>query len=400
LREQSCQISQQADINVTDIKRADEIRREPEEQVRRREEDLRAFVDSIPQLAWMAHPDGSIFWYNLGWYEYTGTTLEQMQGWGWESVHDPQILPTVKQQWISCIQSGTSFEMEFPLRGADGVFRWFLTRIRPIRDKSGKITRWFGTNTNIDEQRQLLQSVSEAHEQLEKRVQDRTNELQVANDNLRNLSSRLLRLQDEERRRLARELHDSVGQIFAALSMNLGILRSQFHALDERGAQAIAENAQLIEQGNRQIRTISHLLHPPLLEMAGLATALRWYVDGFSERSKIHVDMEISADLGRLPTDTELAIFRIVQECLTNIHRHSGSPTATIRIEKKDAKLVVQVVDRGEGIPAEKLRQLTGAGHTGVGFGGIRERLRQLGGTLEIKSQADGTMVSAILNVP
>lgn len=386
-------------LDITGKKLAAEVRKETEERLRRSEEELRAMADSIPQLAWMAHPDGHIFWYNLGWYEYTGTTLQQMQGWGWESVHDPETLPRVKERWTNSIRTGTPFEMEFPLRGADGIFRWFLTRIRPVRDQEGRITRWFGTNTNVDEQRRLLQSLSEAHDQLERRVNERTGDLHVANENLRDLSARLLQLRDDERRRLARELHDSVGQIFAALSMNLSVMKSQAHLLDANGAKAVSENVKLIDQGNREIRTITHLLHPPLLEIAGLATALRWYVDGFSERSKIKVEMEIPEDFGRLPNDIELAIFRIVQECLTNIHRHSGSATAAIRILQEHSRLVVQVMDHGHGIPQEKLRELTGFGRTGVGFGGIRERLRQLGGTLEITSEGKGTMVSATIKV-
>jgi signal transduction histidine kinase len=153
-----------------------------------------------------------------------------------------------------------------------------------------------------------------------------------------------------------------------------------------------------VEQVSAEIRTISHLLHPPLLDLAGLASALRWYVDGFSERSNIKVDLEIPADLGRLPSDMEIAIFRIVQECLTNIHRHSGSATATIRLHQEGERLIVQVEDRGKGIPAEKQQELE-SGRGGVGFGGMRERVRQLGGTLEIQSQTSGTTVSATLKV-
>jgi PAS domain S-box-containing protein len=373
--------------------------REANEKLRRSEEELRTLANSIPQLAWMANPEGHIFWYNQGWYEYTGTTLEQMEGWGWKSLHDPNILPRVLEKWNESIRTGTPFEMEFPLRGVDGVFRWFLTRVSPFRDAQGKITRWFGTNTNIDEQRQLLRSLSEARDHLEQGVQERTAELQAANENLRDLSSRLLKVQDDERRRLARELHDSVGQIMAALSMNIAVVQSQSHKLDALGARAIQENAQLVQQASAEIRTLSHLLHPPLLEIAGLVSALRWYVDGFSERSHIKVDLEIPTDFTRLPNDTELAIFRIVQECLTNIHRHSGSSTAAIRIQQNGSRLLVQVQDNGRGIPQQKQQELMESGRGGVGFGGIRERLRQLGGTLEITSDGSGTVVSATLNL-
>ena len=371
-------------------------RKEADERLRRSEEELRALADSIPQLAWMAHPDGDIFWYNRGWYEYTGTTPEQMEGWGWKALHDPKMLPLVLERWANSVRTGTPFEMEFPLRGVDGVYRWFLTRVKPFRGPEGNITRWFGTNTNVDEQRQLLQSLSEARDHLEKRVQERTTELKTANEDLRNLSVRLLKVQDDEHRRLARELHDSVGQILAALSMNISVVQAQSHKLDSLGARAVSENAQLVQQASSEIRTLSHLLHPPLLEIAGLVSALRWYVDGFSERSKINVDLEIPDNFARLPDDVELAIFRIVQECLTNIHRHSGSATAAIRIQTEDHRLMVQVQDNGKGIPLQKQQDLVGGG---VGFGGMRERLRQLGGTLEIRSDGKGTVISATLTV-
>jgi two-component system NarL family sensor kinase len=177
------------------------------------------------------------------------------------------------------------------------------------------------------------------------------------------------------------------------------VVQAQSHKLDSFGARAVSENAQLVDQVSREIRTISHLLHPPLLEVAGLVSALRWYVDGFSERSKIKVDLEVPADFGRLPNDAELAIFRIVQECLTNVHRHSGSTTAAILIRHEDSRLTVRVRDSGKGIPLKKQRELIESNRGGVGFGGMRERLRQLGGALEIQSEGEGTVVSVTLNV-
>jgi signal transduction histidine kinase len=153
----------------------------------------------------------------------------------------------------------------------------------------------------------------------------------------------------------------------------------------------------MVEQISSEIRTISHLLHPPLLDAAGLASALRWYVDGFSERSKIKVELDIPAELRRLPDEMEIAIFRMVQECLTNIHRHSGGSSAAIRVGVEDHGIFVEVQDYGKGIPRHKQLELTTSGRTGVGFRGMRERLRQLGGTLEIRSDRGGTTVSAAL---
>ena len=212
-------------------------------------------------------------------------------------------------------------------------------------------------------------------------------------------AARLQNMQDDERRRLARELHDSVGQTLAALSMNMSVVQAQSHKLDSAGARAISENAELVEQVSREIRTISHLLHPPLLDIAGVPLALRWYVDGFSERSNIKVDLEIPDEIGRLSNELEIAIFRIVQECLTNIHRHSGSSTAAIRLQQQGNKITIQVRDDGKGIPTEKQYELIESGRGGVGFAGMRERLRRLGGTLEIKSNESGTVVTASLKV-
>ncbi len=221
----------------------------------------------------------------------------------------------------------------------------------------------------------------------------------TAHKQLAELAARLQGMQDEERRRIARELHDSVGQLLAAIGMNIGIVRAQAHKLDDKGARAVNDNYMLVEQVTREIRTISHLLHPPLLDMAGLASAIRWYVDGFSERSKIKVELEIPADFGRLPSEIEIAVFRIVQECLTNIHRHSGSATAAIRIQQEGDQLILEVRDSGKGISAEKQRELTTSTRGGVGFSGMRERLKLLGGKLEIQSGESGTVVSATVRV-
>jgi signal transduction histidine kinase len=235
-----------------------------------------------------------------------------------------------------------------------------------------------------------------AHAELERKVQERTTELSRANENLRELSGHLQQLRDEERRQIARELHDSVGQLLAAISMNIATLQSQSHKLDSAGARAVSENSALVQQMGKEIRTISHLLHPPLLDVAGLASAVRWYVDGFSERSKIKVDMEIPAEFRRLPDQMEITIFRLVQECLTNIHRHSGSDRAKIAIREEDDSVIIEIKDAGKGISLEKQLELS-SGRTGVGFRGMRERLRQFGGDLDIQSDHSGTFVKAKL---
>jgi two-component system NarL family sensor kinase len=245
---------------------------------------------------------------------------------------------------------------------------------------------------------------STPYHKLFKPFTERTSQLQQMNIELhtqaevvRELSGRLLQMQDEERRRIARELHDSVGQILAALAMNLSAVQSESDRITPAAAAALVEGYDLVREISRQVRTISYLLHPPLLDEVGLISALQWYVEGFGERSKIQVSLNLPADFGRLPRDMEIAIFRIVQECLTNVHRHSGSRSAAVCITRAASQLRVEVEDAGKGVPAEKQLQIVGGGRTGVGMSGMRERVRQFGGRLEVSSVPGHTIVVATL---
>jgi PAS domain S-box-containing protein len=220
-----------------------------------------------------------------------------------------------------------------------------------------------------------------------------------AEESLRLLSGQLMHLQDQERRRIARELHDSAGQILAALGMNLSLVGAENGNIAPRAAKAVQESISLVQELSQDLRTISHLLHPPLLDEVGLVSGIRSYLEGFTERSKIRVDLDLPQDLGRLPQDLETAIFRIVQECLTNIHRHSQSSVARIHISCSDGLISLEVEDRGKGIPRDKREAMDLGGTPGVGIRGMRERLRQLGGTLEIRSNESGTVVRARLPV-
>jgi signal transduction histidine kinase len=223
----------------------------------------------------------------------------------------------------------------------------------------------------------------------------KTRQMEQLNSELRKLSARLMATQDEERRRIARDLHDSVGQFIVALSMNNGIALAQAGKLDESAANALHENEQLVQQLSMEIRTISHLLHPPLLDEIGLLPAIKTFADGFGERSNIKVAVELAPEIGRLSPHIEISVFRIVQECLTNVYRHSGSKTACIRLSLNQGKmLVVEVSDEGKGMtPGDSMVRAPGNG-AGVGMSGMRERVRELGGALDIQSGENGTRVT------
>jgi signal transduction histidine kinase len=231
---------------------------------------------------------------------------------------------------------------------------------------------------------------------LDTQVQFRTRELERRNSDLRELSARLMEFQDDQRRHIARELHDSAGQTLAALGMNLAQL-----AEDARNNPALAKDIaaaeSLVQHLSREIRTTSYLLHPPLLDESGLSSALDWYVQGLRERGALDVDLTIVPEkFGRLSADMELVIFRIVQESLTNVHRHSGSKSASIRVAREADKIIVEIQDQGRGMSPEKLAEIRSQG-SGVGLSGMRERLRHFSGELVVESNASGTKIVATL---
>jgi len=213
-----------------------------------------------------------------------------------------------------------------------------------------------------------------------------------AEEALRSLSGQLLQVRDQERRELARTLHDSAGSKLAVLGMNVSLVFQEKHSLSPQAVNALHENLQLVYDLTQEIRTISHLLHPPLLDHVGLAAALEDYITGFSERSKIQTTLDCPPRTLQLPREIETAIFRIVQECLTNVHRHSHSKTANVRIAATNGRVIVEVRDSGKGI---HVQDFASSGRVGVGIGGMRERVRQFGGKFEIQSDANGTTVTA-----
>jgi PAS domain S-box-containing protein len=281
--------------------------------------------------------------------------------------------------------------------------------ISPVRDAAGniigasKIARDISMRKRVErelhESEQRFRTLADA---LDTQVQFRTQELmrqnaeiQQQSNQLRELSGRLMSTQDEERRRIARDLHDSAGQNLAVLSMNLALIEDEVKRDPARLTQTIKDTRELIENLTQEIRTTSYLLHPPLLDEMGLSSALGWYIEGLQQRSDLSIELNIPDGLERLAPEVELAIFRLVQECLTNIHRHSESKTAVIRIARQADKIFAEVQDHGKGMSPERFAQVESPS-AGVGIRGMRERVRQAHGELRIDSNALGTTITAI----
>jgi signal transduction histidine kinase len=302
-----------------------------------------------------------------------------------------------------CVAHGVRGVHAMPVRNPDGtVIGSFFVCLGEAREPNAweRDLVQFGAHLGsvAIERWRAEAALQEARDHLESRVRERTEELEKAYKSLRVLSMRMMQMQDEDRRRIARDLHDSAGQLLAALGMELASLNGRAAALSPELAEDISSSLQLVQQLTQEIRTASYLLHPPLLDDAGLSGALRWYVAGLSKRSGIAITLELDEALGRLPRELEAAVFHIVQESLTNIHRHSGSKTATLRIARIDGRLSLDIEDEGSGIPADILREIQTRG-SGVGIAGMRERVLHFNGDIRIISVNTGTRIAVTFPV-
>lgn len=289
--------------------------------------------------------------------------------------------------WAECTQSGAHYEAEYRLRCKDDTYRWFRARAVPIRDDQENIVRWYGTCSDIHDSKVLEQAMRDSATKLERMVEDRTADL-------RKLSVRLMTMQDQEHRRIARELHDGLGQELAVAKMVLD------NTVQQRASQTeyvtCAEASRIIDRAIQQVRTMSHLLHPPLLDEVGLLSAITWYVDGLTERSGIETSLEVQPpEFPRLAPELETAIFRIVQEALTNVFRHSEARRAWISLTQREGKTFVSVRDDGKGI-GERVAELQ-PDSVGIGIGGIKQRAREFGGELRIINMRPGTLVEVVI---
>jgi PAS domain S-box-containing protein len=289
---------------------------------------------------------------------------------------------------------------------ADGTERVVDFGLHPILDDQGKILFLHPTGVDITELKRAEEKYRTLAETLDAEVRVRTNELEKRNieviqqsEQLRDLSGRLMQAQDEERRRIARELHDSAGQLLTALGINLARIAQRAAENASPVSKEANDSQQLVQQLSQEVRTMSYLLHPPLLDEVGLSEALGWYTEGLMERSGLDIRLEIPEDFGRLPREMELVLFRLVQECLTNIHRHSDSKNAAITLFRNGKIVSIQIRDEGKGISPEKLAKIQSQG-SGVGIRGMRERIRQFEGVMHIQSNGTGTTISFVFPMP
>ena len=390
--------------DITERKRAEGALRESEER-------FRAIVETTPECVKLVAFDGTLLHMNPPGLAMVGAdSPDKVIG---KSVYN-LIAANDRNKFRAFNENicrGEKGSLEFDIVDFHGKVHRMESNAAPLRMADGTVVQLAITGDiteRVEVQKRLQKSEERLRnlaDQLEKQVHSRTQELELRNaevlqqsEQLRELSSRLLQSQDDERRNIARELHDSAGQIIAALAMNLASM-TQHSRKNPMLGKVLDDSQTLLQQLNKEIRTTSYLLHPPLLDENGLPEAVRWYLQGLMERSGLTVDPQINNDFGRLPDEMELAMFRIVQECLTNIHRHSGSKTATVRLSRTSTRVTLEIEDQGKGIPAEKLAGIRAA-RSGVGIPGMRERVRHYNGSLQIDSNHNGTKILVTLPVP
>jgi len=368
-----------------------------ETRLRQSDELFRVLVESVKDYAiFLLDPDGKVATWNAGAERIKGYTADEIIGQHFSQFYPQQAR---ESKWPERELEIASKEGRFVDEGLrvrkDGSKFWADVVITALRDDSGELRGFSKVTRDLTERRTL----EERTRQLNKDLRDRVTQLlesqhQVESRTLelQRLSGELLHVQDEERRRMARTLHDDLGQELTALKIELDILDGS-----GRGKNNLANARELASSALNKVRSMSYLLHPPLLDESGLRPALHWYFDGLQNRSPLRISFECRPILfPRLPHDVEVTLFRIVQESLTNIHRHSESQDARIEIMKEGEKVTLRVRDFGKGIPNSELGV---SAAFGVGIRGMRERVKQLNGELRISRAEPGTLVEATISI-
>ncbi|HEX4486089.1 MAG TPA: PAS domain S-box protein [Terriglobales bacterium] len=394
-------------------KKAEQETQELDEQLARQTRIFNATLSSITDFVYTFDRNGRFTYINQALLDLWGLKLEEAVGKNFFDLQYPAELASRLQLQIQqVIDSRHPVRDETPYTSPTGAGGYYEYIFSPVFDAHGNVELIAGATRDITERKLVEDQVRQSEERLrelaadlDSQVRERTRELELRNTEIteqatqvRELSQRLLQAQDNERRSIARDLHDSSGQLVVALAINLEMI-AQTASGGPVVVKAIQESQELIQQLTRELRTASYLLHPPLLDESGLESALSLYIQGLSDRSGLQIVLNIDDNFGRLSPEIELTIFRIVQECLTNIHRHSGSKTASIRLERDAEAVALEIKDTGQGMSEEKLYGIKHKRRSGVGIAGMRERIERFAGRLDIQSDGGGTRVEVRLPV-
>ena len=373
---------------------------------RQDEQRFRVFIQAVKDYAiYTLDAQGNVASWNEGAERLKGYSQSEVIGSNFSRFFPADYIQEGKPQreLEAATREGLTQEEGWRVR-KDGTRFWASVTMTAIRDNGGRLIGFVKVTRDFTDRMLAQEALRRANAELVAEVAERKSaELKLAKSerSLRELSIHLLRTQDEERKRIGRDLHDSLGQYLAVLKMNLESLDSVLGSNRNGANEQVALCIRLADDALKEVRTISYLLYPPLLEEMGLKSAIPWYLDGFSKRSNIQTSFDAEVDFGRLPPEIELALFRILQEGLTNVHRHSGSATASVRLFKSQDMAILEVKDSGKGIPTELLQQTGGdwTGSPGVGLRGMNERVMQLGGRFEVASAGDGTVIRAVVPI-
>lgn len=366
--------------DLTDQKRAESI-------LHRQEERFQLFVHAVQDYAmFMLDTDGRVISWNMGAERIKGYVASEIIGQHFSCFYPPDERAERPKLALEIAARHGRFEEEGWRVRKDGSRFWANVVLTAIHDENGELTGFGKVTRDMTEFLQARQAIEESQRKL-----------RDSEKALRELSLHLLRTQDEERRRIGREIHDSLGQY-----LSLAMIKLDSMALPPDAAAEAAECSNLLQSCLKEVRTVSYLLYPPMLEEMGLRSAVPWYLDGFSKRSGIQTHLQIPDSFGRIGRDAELVLFRVLQESLTNVQRHSGSSTADVRICRAADSVVLEVQDYGKGMPSELFEHGNPdwLGSVGVGLRGMKERLQQLGGSLEIHSDPGGTLMRARVPLP